>query len=58
MRMPASLQLFAFGLLALILVSITSAFAAGLRIHLRMLDSSLFPLQLKISNLPPVRGYI
>lgn len=32
MRMPASLQLFAFGLLALILVSITSAFAAGLRI--------------------------
>lgn len=32
MRMPASLQLFAFGLLALILVSITSAFAAGISV--------------------------
>jgi Ca2+-binding RTX toxin-like protein len=32
MRIPAFLQLFAFGLLALILVSITSAFAAGLSI--------------------------
>ena len=32
MRMPVSLQLFAFGLLALILVSITSAFAAGISV--------------------------
>jgi Ca2+-binding RTX toxin-like protein len=32
MRLPASLQLFAFGLLALILVSLTSAFAAGLSV--------------------------
>jgi hypothetical protein len=30
MRIPASFQLFAFGLLTLILVSITSAFAAGI----------------------------
>jgi hypothetical protein len=32
MRIPASLPFFAFGLLALILVSITSAFAAGLSV--------------------------
>jgi hypothetical protein len=32
MRIPAALQLFAFGLLALILVSITSAFAAGISV--------------------------
>jgi Ca2+-binding RTX toxin-like protein len=32
MRIPVSLQLFAFGLLALILVSITSAFAAGISV--------------------------
>ena len=32
MRIPASLQLFAFGLLTLILVSITSAFAAGISV--------------------------
>ena len=32
MRIPASLQLFAFGFLALILVSITSAFAAGISV--------------------------
>lgn len=32
MRIPAALQLFMFGLLALILVSITSAFAAGLSV--------------------------
>ena len=32
MRIPASLQLFAFGLLALISISITSAFAAGLSV--------------------------
>ena len=32
MRIPASLQLFAFGLLALILVSLTSAFAAGMSV--------------------------
>lgn len=32
MRIPASLQLFAFGLLALILVSITSVFAAGINV--------------------------
>jgi hypothetical protein len=30
MRIPASLQFFAFGLLTLILVNITSAFAAGI----------------------------
>ena len=32
MRISASLQLFVFGLLALILVSITSAFAAGISV--------------------------
>jgi Ca2+-binding RTX toxin-like protein len=32
MRIPASLQFFAFGLLALILISITSAFAAGISV--------------------------
>jgi len=32
MKVPASLQVFAFGLLTLILVSFTSAFAAGLSV--------------------------
>ena len=44
MRIPACLQLFAFGLLALILVSITSAFAAGISVPASNVGQQSLPI--------------